>query len=248
MEAPKLLGNDTATLEQRIEALEKQTASRNKDLADATAELEGFIYAVSHDLRAPLRSILASCMILSEDHAGQIDEIGRDELKRQAEAAKRLNGMLEELLQLSRLSRQEMKLEPVEFGGLALEVARSLRAEEALEVEPDIIAVADGPLLKLALHNLIDNSVKFARKDEPLKITVGRREERFFVKDNGRGFDMKRAGRIFLPFERLNGEEFPGSGMGLTTVKRIVDRHHGRIEAEGAPGQGATFWFTLGAQ
>lgn len=217
---------------------------------ERTRELEGFTYTVSHDFRGPLRAIMSASMILIEDYGDKLDDEGKSELKRQSNAAKKLSNLMEDILRLSRLGRQEMAVADLNVSALAQEIAseviRRSGAEVDLRVQEGMTARGDANLVRLLFQNLVENAVKFARKGEPCRIEIGQDGETFFVRDNGIGFDNQYLERIFLPFERLNREdEYPGSGVGLTNVKRIVDRHDGRVTAHGVPGEGATFRFTL---
>jgi PAS domain S-box-containing protein len=217
---------------------------------ERTRELEGFTYTVSHDFRGPLRAIMSASMILIEDYGDKLDEEGKSELKRQSNAAKKLSNLMEDILRLSRLGRQEMAVADLDVTSLAREIAseviRRSGAEVGLQVQEGMRTRGDANLVRLLFQNLVENAVKFARKGVPCQIEIGQDVQGFFVRDNGIGFDNQYLERIFLPFERLNREdEYPGSGVGLTNVKRIVDRHDGRITAEGVPGEGATFRFTL---
>lgn len=234
---------DTTERHRVTEELERRVQER-------TRELEGFLYTVSHDFRAPLRAIMSASMILIEDYGAQIDQEGQTELKRQSAAAKKLGILMDDLLRLSRLGRQELKPETVDFTALAKEVAGevSTRASvtPAISVAEGLSVTGDATLVRLLLQNLLENAVKFAKKDGPAQIEIGSDGEAFYVKDHGIGFAPDKAERIFGPFERLHTEqEYPGNGVGLANVKRIVDRHEGRIWAVGDPGEGATFWFTL---
>lgn len=217
---------------------------------ERTRELEGFTYTVSHDFRGPLRAIMSASMILIEDYGDRLDAEGKAELKRQSNAAKKLSNLMEDILRLSRLGRQEMALADLDVTALAREIGgeviRRAGTEVELVVQEGMRARGDANLVRLLFQNLIENSVKFARAGTPARVEIGQNEAGFFVRDNGIGFDNQYVDRIFLPFERLNREdEYPGSGVGLTNVKRIIDRHDGRITAEGIAGEGATFRFTL---
>lgn len=217
---------------------------------ERTRELEGFTYTVSHDFRGPLRAIMSASMILIEDYGDKLDEEGKSELKRQSNAAKKLSNLMEDILRLSRLGRQEMAVADLDVSSLARETAgeviRRSNSEVDLQVQEGMKARGDANLVRLLFQNLVENSVKFGRQGVPVRVEIGQDADGFFVRDNGIGFDNQYLERIFLPFERLHREdEYPGSGVGLTNVKRIVDRHDGRITAEGVPGEGATFRFTL---
>jgi light-regulated signal transduction histidine kinase (bacteriophytochrome) len=227
----------------------------NAELAAANAELESFAYTVSHDLRAPLRTIDGFSQALVEDCGEQVDETGREHIGRVRAAARRMGRLIDEILALSRVTRRELRVRPVDLSAMAREVA-----EELVRVEPGrgvSVQIADGlrakgdpELLRLALQNLLDNAFKFTSKKDDATIEVGAHgtgaETVFFVRDNGAGFDMKGADMLFGPFRRLHlDSEFEGTGVGLATVHRIVQRHGGRIWAEAAVGQGATLYFTL---
>jgi PAS domain S-box-containing protein len=217
---------------------------------ERTRELEGFTYTVSHDFRGPLRAIMSASMILIEDYGDQLDAEGKAELKRQSNAAKKLSNLMEDILRLSRLGRQEMAVKDLDISAIAREISGEVvsraNSNAQVEVQEGMTARGDANLVRLLFQNLVENSVKFARAGEPVRIQIGQDANGFFVRDTGIGFDTQYAERIFMPFERLNREdEYPGSGVGLTNVKRIVDRHEGRIYAEGTPGEGAVFRFTL---
>jgi len=236
-------------LEQRVKERTAQLESMNK-------ELEAFSYSVSHDLRGPLRAIDGYTRILREDYAAGLDAEGQELLQRMASSNQRMGQLIDDLLKLSRLTRQEMVRENVNLGGLANEILQELRASESereidILIGDDLIAHADLRLMRVALVNLFSNALKFTRKTLQARIefnTLKDGSERvFFVSDNGAGFDMHYADRLFVPFERLHSsKEFEGSGIGLATVQRIINRHGGRLWAEGSINQGATFYFTLG--
>jgi len=228
---------------------------KNLELANANRELEAFTYSVSHDLRAPLRAIDGFSQILKEEHAERLSEEGQDCLRRVRAAAQRMAELIDDLLQLSRLSRGELHLEPVDLGEMARAVAEQLVSGQAdREVElvicERVVAQADSRLVRVVLENLFGNAVKFTAKRARTRIEFGVRHENgtpaYFVRDNGAGFDMAYAEMLFRPFQRLHSaSEFEGTGIGLATVQRIVHRHGGRAWAEGAVGQGATVYFTL---
>jgi PAS domain S-box-containing protein len=220
-------------------------------VAERTRELEGFTYSVSHDFRGPLRAIMSASMILIEDYGDSLPPEAKSELLRQSNAAKKLANLMEDILRLSRLGRQEMAISDLDMSALAREVIsevlrRNNRTAEVV-VEEGLTARGDNGLVRLIIQNFVENSMKFRHPERDLRIEFGRDERGLFTfRDNGIGFDPEYSDRIFLPFERLNREaEYPGSGIGLTNVKRIVDRHEGRIFAEGRPGEGATFRFIL---
>ena len=241
----------THELEERNEALRHNAAQ----LLAANTELDAFAYSVSHDLRAPLRSIDGFSQVLLEDYAAQLDEAGRDSLRRVRAATQRMGTLIDDLLKLARVTRVEMRTEFVDLSVMAREIAAELqRATPDRQVEFAIAqgleARGDARLLRVALENLLGNSWKYTAKRTKPKIEFGSIEENggraFLVRDNGAGFDMRYADKLFGVFQRLHSvSEFEGTGVGLATVRRIITRHGGRIWAEGAVEQGATFYFTL---
>jgi light-regulated signal transduction histidine kinase (bacteriophytochrome) len=224
-------------------------------LQAANRELEAFSYSVSHDLRAPLRTISAFTQALAEDLRYQLDDKSRDHLRRVLAAASRMNDLIDALLELSQINRAQLGRHQVELSMLATSVLDELKRRDVSRkivgrVEPGLLVDADARLLRILLENLIGNAIKFTALLPAAQIFVGSEqidgETVYFVRDNGAGFDMQNAERLFEPFQRLHGErEFGGTGIGLATVRRIVERHGGRIWASAAPGQGATFYFTL---
>jgi signal transduction histidine kinase len=218
------------------------------------AEAEAFNYSVSHDLRGPLRPLDGFCEVLLQDYATGLDERGRDYLRRIRAAAQRMGQLIDDLLELSRIGRADLSRRAVDLSSLVSQIHDELRGEAARPVEllcpPGITASGDARLLRIALENLLRNAWKFAGRQPRPQITFGRRdgaEPVYFIRDNGVGFDPTYAGKMFQPFQRLHGADFPGTGIGLAIVQRIVSRHGGRIWAESTPGQGATFSFTLPA-
>lgn len=230
-------------------------AERTADLKIVNAELESFNYSVSHDLRAPLRAIDGFSQALFEDYGELLDETGRGYLKRIRSAAERMNGLIDDLLKLSRFSNALLKQQQVNLSGLAQEIITNLQAEEperkvAVHVQENITVPGDEGLLNIALENLIGNAWKFTNKHPDAEIKLGTSSTNgktsCFVKDNGAGFNQNYADKLFTPFQRLHSpEEFTGQGIGLTIVQRIIHRHGGRIWAESNEGKGATFHFTL---
>ncbi len=231
------------------EELEQRVESRTLELREAIHEMEGFTYSVSHDLRGPLRAISATSSILLADAGPDLSEDMRDMLVRQANSAKRLGSLIDDLLRLSRVSRSDMVLSEIDLSGLAKELREELSGRYAtsatIQIEEGLAAQGDMQLIRLVLANLLENAIKFSPRGGT--IYVGQSPgPAFFVRDEGVGFDSQYADKIWLPFERLVGEsEFPGTGIGLANVKRIVERHGGRVWAESSPGDGATFYFTL---
>jgi len=246
---------DRKRVEAGIQQLNETLAQRSAELEATNKELEAFAYSVSHDLRAPLRSIDGFSQALMEDHLEKLDAEGRDYLRRVQAAAGRMGELIEGLLGLARLARHEIYLESVDLSALAASVSQNLRhSDPNRKVEFSIIegarAEGDRQLLEIALHNLLANAWKFTSKQPTARIEFGARQENgqtvFFVRDNSAGFDMAYAANLFGPFQRLHTQdEFEGHGIGLATVQRVVRRHGGRIWAEGEVGKGATFWFTL---
>jgi light-regulated signal transduction histidine kinase (bacteriophytochrome) len=244
-----------AELEQRAADLNKDLETRVRELEVLNAELETFTYSVSHDLRAPLRAIDAFSRLLLEQHAGRLDDEARGYIERICEATQTIADRMDHLLQLSRVARAEMRRQPVDLSAMARAIAADLQQrspERQVEIViADGMAVSGDPqLLRMALENLFDNAWKFTSRRQEARIDFGAVQEEgkpvYFVRDNGAGFDMAYADKLFQPFERLHDvAEFPGNGIGLATVLRVVNRHGGSIRAEGHVDKGATFWFTL---
>jgi light-regulated signal transduction histidine kinase (bacteriophytochrome) len=234
--------------------LEQRVQLRTAELAASNRELEAFSYSVSHDLRAPLRSVDGFSLALEEDFADAIDEEGRDYIRRIRAGVQKMGQLIDALLQLSRITRADLSREQVNISDLAADVARDLRGENpdrnlVFRIQPGLETDADPRLLRVALENLLGNAVKFTARKPEATIEFGRSPEtgEFFVRDNGAGFDMQYEDKLFHAFQRLHGDrDFKGSGIGLATVSRVIQRHHGEMRAEGAVDQGATFWFTLG--
>jgi len=229
----------------------------NERLEAAVRELESFSYSVSHDLRAPLRTISAFTQALADDLRYHLDDKAKDHLRRVLAAAARMSDLIDALLELSRISRVPLGRHSVDITAVALEAVDDLRRRDVTRklgatVQAGLVADADGRLVRILFDNLIGNAWKFTAKTENPHVVVGveRREGEtvFFVRDNGAGFDMTYVDRLFTPFQRLHSErEYGGTGIGLATVKRIIERHGGRIWAESALGHGASFYFTLPA-
>lgn len=223
-------------------------------LEESRRELEALTYTIAHDLRAPLRTIEGFARALSEDCGEKLGEDGQRYLQHVLEAAQRMSDMLEGLLSLARIHRAEFHPVRLELSYIARDIVERLRAAEpALAVEVSIaekmIAEADPTLLTAALDALLQNAWKFTRGRDPARIEMGVQPGDppvFFIRDNGVGFDMRYAGKLFAPFQRLHSErEFQGAGIGLAAAQRIIRRHGGRIWAEAAPDAGACFHFTL---
>lgn len=240
-------------------SLESQVAERTRELSDANRDLESFASSVSHDLRAPLRAMSGFAKALGERHADQLDEAGLQYVRRIRDASVRMGQLIDALLRLSRPGRAALKLEEVDLSALAEEIAAALREQEPerqvqLRIEPGMRAWGDATLLRNLLENVIGNAWKFTRDSSPARIEVGTTlaadgERRYYVQDNGAGFEQAYADKLFRPFQRLHSErDFAGHGIGLASVKRIVERHGGEITAHGTPGQGARFEFSLRTQ
>jgi light-regulated signal transduction histidine kinase (bacteriophytochrome) len=221
----------------------------------ASRELEAFSYSVAHDLRAPLRSMDGFSQALLDEYSPRLDDQGKDYLQRVRAGAQRMGGLIDDMLRLSHVTRMTTQRRRVDLSELARKVAAGLRAEDPTRhVEVDIAdemeVEGDPDLLGIALQNLIGNAWKFTSGEPRARIEIGvagvAGQQIWFVRDNGAGFDMAYAAKLFGPFQRLHSEaEFAGSGIGLATVQRIISRHGGRVWAEAAEGRGATFFFTL---
>jgi light-regulated signal transduction histidine kinase (bacteriophytochrome) len=226
-------------------------------LHDTNRELESFSYSVSHDLRAPLRTIDGFSQAIVEDAGPELDEESRGHLERIRNATRRMGQLIDDLLALSKVTRAEMKRERVDLSDLAAQIVSELgrltpKRTVAVMIAPGLTATGDPQLVRLALQNLIENAWKFTGGREQAAIEVGPTKDEdgtpaFYVSDNGAGYDPKFAAKLFGPFQRLHpASEFPGTGIGLATVKRIVHRHGGQVWTEGKIDGGACFYFTLG--
>ncbi|MDX9723551.1 MAG: response regulator [Myxococcota bacterium] len=235
---------------------QQRALRRSQDeLANVNKELEAFAYSVSHDLRAPLRAIEGFSQALLEDYLALLDPMGQDFLQRISNEACRMAQLIDDLLQLSRVSRVEMNWEEVELSALAQELLERLAEQEPerqveWSIAPQMVAQGDYPLLRQMMENLLSNAWKFSRPQSPARIAFelskvdGR--DAYVLRDNGVGFDMKYASKLFAPFQRLHAmSEFPGTGVGLCTVQRIVARHHGRIWCQSELGVGTSFYWVL---
>ena len=251
--------------------LEQRVQERTADLAAANKELESFAYSVSHDLRAPLRGIDGWSQALLEDYGDLLDAQGKTYLGTVRVEAQRMAQLIDAMLALSRVSRSEMRCEAVDLSALARDVERELRHDQPeravdFQITSGLVAQGDPPLLRSLLQNLLGNAWKFTAHCPLARIELGtdsdirgptsdsrfeesaghRSQVVYFVRDNGAGFDMRYASKLFTPFQRLHRQaEYPGTGVGLATVQRIINRHGGRIWAEGALGQGATIFFSI---
>jgi signal transduction histidine kinase len=243
------------TLQAYRDHLEELVSTRTADLSAANKELETFSYTVSHDLRAPLRGINGFAQILLEEHAGELSPGAADYLRRIRLASLRMGELIEDLLQLARISRSTLERHRVDLSALAGQCIAQLRMLDPerkvdVTVEAGLTACGDERLLHIALEHLLGNAWKFTAHQPQPRIEVGRARieggEALYVRDNGTGFDMSHAEHLFGAFRRLHNEgDFDGRGIGLATVKRIVERHGGRVWAEAEPARGAVLYFTL---
>jgi light-regulated signal transduction histidine kinase (bacteriophytochrome) len=241
--------------DEQIRRLNVQLATRAHSLEQANKELESFSYSVSHDLRAPLRSIDGFSRIVLEDCADRLDVESRENLQRVRSASQRMGHLIDDILRLARLTRAELRRTPVDLSALARAVSAELRSTEPKRqvqfiIAPNLVAEADDSLMRAVMENLLGNAWKFTSKQPDAKIEFGCTSTAgvptYFVRDNGVGFDMQHAAKLFSAFTRLHVDaEFPGSGIGLASVQRIIHRHGGRVWATGEVGKGATCYFTL---
>lgn len=245
-----LLTLHDTTRRKRMEQKLKQQAN---DLIAANSELESFSYSVSHDLRAPLRAMKSFSDILQQDYGDELCETAQDFLRRIRMGADHMGELIDDLLKLSRISSQELHISEVDLGQMADDFLSELRNSSPnscteVVIHPELTVQADSRLMQIALNNLIRNAWKFTRKSDHPRIEIGKLEdlETFFVRDNGAGFDMTYSERLFTPFQRLHDQrDYPGTGIGLPIVHRVIGKHGGRIWAEGKCGEGAVFYFTL---
>lgn len=240
--------NLNAELEQRVE-------QRTRALAAANRELESFSYSVSHDLRAPLRTIDGFSQILIDEYADVLDEAGRGHLERVRAGSQRMAKLIDDLLELARVTRRDLQIRACDLSGMAREIVRELRAAEpgrvvAVDIAGGMEVAADEGLLRIAMDNMMRNAWKFTGLQADARIEVGCTAidgvRTFFIRDNGVGFDMAYVDKLFGAFQRLHSEtEFQGTGIGLALVQRVIRRHGGQVWAEAEPGRGATFWFSM---
>lgn len=239
--------------------LEERVQARTFELERSNRNLEAFTYSVSHDLRAPLRALSGFSSVLIEEYADQLGETGRSYAERLRQAALRMAELIDDLLMLSRVSRAELTRQEVDLSEIARQALAELQRHDpdrrgVFSVEDGVVASADPRLIRTVLENLLGNAWKFTARRREARIGFGSEttpggERRFFVRDNGAGFDSRYAEKLFQPFSRLHSaEEFPGTGIGLASVRNIVERHGGATGSEGEVDRGATFWFSLGPE
>ena len=226
-----------------------------RDLEASNKELESFAYSVSHDLRAPLRTVESFSDVVLQDYGDKLDETGKDYLNRIREASKKMSQLINDMLKLSRITRAEILEEEVDLSDMAQSIYDGLKYAQAdrqaeFIVAPEILVNGDRQLLQILMQNLLDNAWKYSSKCPNTRIEFGAKSDAdkkvYFVMDNGIGFDMKHADRLFTPFQRLHSNrEYAGTGIGLAIAQRVVQRPGGRIWAESETGKGATFFFTL---
>lgn len=243
-------------LEQYRDQLEAAVEKRTAELAIANKELQAFSYSVSHDLRAPLRAIDGFSQMLAEDYATGLDDAAQDYIRRIRKAANRMGQLIDDMLNLSRVSSAELKIQPTDLSAMAGAIMQDLQElapqrECEIRLQPGLVADVDPQLMQIALRNLLENAWKYSTKKPVTRIEFGAEQVDglpvYFVRDHGAGFDMAYAGKLFNPFQRLHSkDEFEGTGVGLATVSRVIQRHGGRIWAEATPGEGATFRFSCG--
>ncbi len=235
--------------------LEQRVADRTAELQASNRELQAFCYLVAHDLSTPLRGINGFSAILLEEYADRLDEAGRRYLERMGAAADRMGQLINDLLELSRVTRRELHREKVDLSRLVESIIDDLR-QKAPDRETEVIIAqnleeeGDPILIRLAMENLLGNACKYTARVPSPRIEFGscmvNGETVYYVRDNGIGFDMAYVHKLFIPFQRLHGiDEYGGTGIGLAAVQRIITRHGGKIWAEGEPGKGATFYFTV---
>lgn len=237
--------------------LERCVQERTRELIEANRELEAFSHSVSHDLRAPLRALDGFTAILADQYSDRLDERGRGYVQRVVDAVERMRNLIEDLLRLSHVTGTELNRRELDLSQLVRSILDELRAQDPerqviVKIAEGVKATADHRLLRIALENILGNAWKFTRNTVQASIEFGVEEQQcgttYFIRDNGAGFNPDYGDRLFIPFRRLHSAaEFPGTGIGLSIVQRIIRRHGGRISARGAVGQGAAFYFSLGA-
>lgn len=245
----------TLALSELTDQLEQRVRERTADLEAANRDLREFSYSVAHDLRTPLRALHSFSDLLAQDYSERLDAQGLNYVQRIQSASQKMAGLIDDLLYLSKISREDVRRAPLDLSQLVHEAVAHLGPTEparsiSFKIEENITAIGDARLLRLALSHLFSNAVKFTRHCAEANIEFGQttraNENIYFIRDNGIGFDMAFANKLFKPFQRLHTtQEFEGSGIGLSLVARIIERHGGKIWAESTPDHGASFFFTL---
>jgi light-regulated signal transduction histidine kinase (bacteriophytochrome) len=240
------------------EQLERRVRERTAELEEINRELESFSYSVSHDLRAPLRSIDGFSLALYEEYLDRLDETGKDYLMRVRTATRHMERLIDDLLNLSRVSRADMLFNATDLSRIAADILETLGRENPdrkveIFIQENIVASGDPSLIRIVLENILSNAWKFTARNRQARIEFGCTEMNgeyvYYIRDNGVGFDMAYAGKLFGTFQRLHGkDDFPGTGVGLAIVQRIIHRHGGRVWAESEKGIGSTFYFTLNTE
>ena len=251
----KAIKNREDELKKHRDDLEKEVKIRTVELASANKELESFNYSVSHDLRAPLRSLAGFAKALYDDYYNKLDEEGRDFINRIISASHKMNNLTNSILKLSRITRKELRIKKINLSSIIHKILIDIKNDKKNRninfiIAENIIAKGDESLIEIALQNLISNAIKYTSKVKKPKIEFGIKNKKdtniFFIKDNGAGFNMKFKDNLFLPFKRLHNErDFMGTGIGLSIVNRIISKHRGNIWAESQEGKGSVFYFTL---
>ncbi|MBD3426109.1 MAG: PAS domain-containing protein [Candidatus Omnitrophica bacterium] len=242
-------------LEAYRQHLEELVEERTRELGEANKELEAFSYSVSHDLRAPLRSMDGFSRILLEDYSEKLDQKGADHLRRIRSSCQHMGRLIDDILTLSKVTRQDLNRRTVNLSDIAADLVEDLKTRYSGKnidflIAPGLKVRADQRLMRIVMENLLENACKFSERKKQARVEVGSvdigGEKAVFVRDNGVGFNMAYADRIFGPFQRVHSQkDFPGTGIGLATVKRIISRHGGRVWADSRPSRGATFYFTI---
>lgn len=238
-----------------VDELETRVVQRTADLLATNLELQGFTYSVSHDMRTPLRAMVSNAHIVMEDEGMNLSSTGCQQLQNISTAALKMSQLVDDLLQYARLGGCALTIERTNLGQLAKTVAEDVAQQHPgcsleLLIEPDIWAECDMRFVGMAIQNLVDNACKYRKVGEPARVSIGKHDDTdetiFFVQDQGIGFDMNYVHKLFMPFERLHRDsEYIGTGIGLANVRRAIERHGGRVWAEGQAGIGAKFFFTL---
>jgi PAS domain S-box-containing protein len=254
-ERTKELEGLSRELQEMNTGLEQRVTRRTMELEAINKELEAFSYSVSHDLRAPLRSIDGFSNKILKDYGDRFDDQAKDYFNRIMNASRKMGTLIDDLLHLARLTRIEMRIETANMSEMAEAIVRELKEsapqrQAEINIRENMVVAADRNLMQIALQNLLGNAWKYSKNQELTKIEFAFYNENgrtiYYIKDNGVGFDMKYADKLFVAFQRLHSvAEFEGTGIGLATVQRIIRRHHGNIWAKSQPGQGTTFYFTL---